>query len=71
MKAKIISLIIRAVLVLNLGTSAQLCLLSMINRIASSPLITKPFFGETKIIVAASMNGGNAINLIAEACDQT
>ncbi|VIO92591.1 Uncharacterized protein BM_BM6000 [Brugia malayi] len=55
--------------VLNLGTSAQLCFLPTINLIASAPLLTVPFFGncgKNKIIVAASMNGGNAINLIAE-----
>uniref|UniRef100_A0A1I8EX96 Carbohydrate kinase FGGY N-terminal domain-containing protein n=1 Tax=Wuchereria bancrofti TaxID=6293 RepID=A0A1I8EX96_WUCBA len=55
--------------VLNLGTSAQLCFLPTINLIASAPLLTIPFFGKrgkNKIIVAASMNGGNAINLIAE-----
>uniref|UniRef100_A0A0R3QE46 FGGY_C domain-containing protein n=1 Tax=Brugia timori TaxID=42155 RepID=A0A0R3QE46_9BILA len=51
-----------------LGTSAQLCFLPTINLIASAPLLTVPFFncGKKKIIVAASMNGGNAINLIAE-----
>ncbi|KAL4003754.1 hypothetical protein ACH3XW_8900 [Acanthocheilonema viteae] len=55
--------------VLNLGTSAQLCFSPMVNQMAFSPLLTKPFFGENgkkKIVVAASMNGGNAINLLAE-----
>uniref|UniRef100_A0A0R3RIK5 FGGY_N domain-containing protein n=1 Tax=Elaeophora elaphi TaxID=1147741 RepID=A0A0R3RIK5_9BILA len=55
--------------VLNLGTSAQLCFSPTIDRTAFTPLLTEPFFGESgkrKIVVAASMNGGNAINLIAE-----
>lgn len=57
-------------LVLNLGTSAQLCCLPITDqKIASASLLTEPFFGDrgkTTIIVAASMNGGNAVNLIAE-----
>uniref|UniRef100_A0A8R1TXZ9 FGGY_N domain-containing protein n=1 Tax=Onchocerca volvulus TaxID=6282 RepID=A0A8R1TXZ9_ONCVO len=47
--------------VLNLGTSAQLCFLSTMDRAISAPLFMVPFFGEsekTKIVVAASMNGG-------------
>uniref|UniRef100_A0A915PKR2 Carbohydrate kinase FGGY N-terminal domain-containing protein n=1 Tax=Setaria digitata TaxID=48799 RepID=A0A915PKR2_9BILA len=55
--------------VLNLGTSAQLCFVPTIDRTASVPLLTEPFFGKSrkeKIIVAASMNGGIAIDLIAQ-----
>ncbi|VDO83474.1 unnamed protein product [Onchocerca flexuosa] len=59
-KNRFISLIIQVFLVLNLGTSAQLCFLSTVDRAISAPLFTVPFFGEsgkTKIVVAASMNG--------------
>ncbi|EFO23065.2 hypothetical protein LOAG_05421 [Loa loa] len=52
--------------VLNLGTSAQLCFSPTIDHVVSTPLLTKPFFGESgkkKIIVAASMNGGNTFSI--------
>ncbi|VDK28948.1 unnamed protein product [Gongylonema pulchrum] len=57
--------------VLNLGTSAQLCFAHSYEDdaiIASPPLLIEPFFGTqdtARIVVAASMNGGNAIDTIA------
>ncbi|VDN04456.1 unnamed protein product [Thelazia callipaeda] len=52
--------------VLNLGTSAQLCFASEVDQAPSTSLLTEPFFGNKRLIVAASMNGGNAIDIIAQ-----
>lgn len=53
------------ILVLNLGTSAQLCIAHSSHNRAPPPLLTEPFFGSQKVVVAASMNGGSAIDIIA------
>uniref|UniRef100_A0A915B377 Carbohydrate kinase FGGY N-terminal domain-containing protein n=1 Tax=Parascaris univalens TaxID=6257 RepID=A0A915B377_PARUN len=52
--------------VLNLGTSAQLCFRYKGSDAFTSPLLTEPFFDGFHLITAASMNGGNAVHLIAE-----
>uniref|UniRef100_A0A0M3HF18 FGGY_N domain-containing protein n=1 Tax=Ascaris lumbricoides TaxID=6252 RepID=A0A0M3HF18_ASCLU len=52
--------------VLNLGTSAQLCFRYKGSEVFPSPLLTEPFFDGFHLITAASMNGGNAVHLLAE-----
>ncbi|VDN55124.1 unnamed protein product [Dracunculus medinensis] len=56
---------------LNLGTSAQLfCRMSYgyrIEKLPSSSLIEIPFFNQQRLLVAASLNGGNSIELLAKA----
>lgn len=54
-----------------MGTSAQLfCRMSYgyrIEKLPSSSLIEIPFFNQQRLLVAASLNGGNSIELLAKA----
>ncbi|VDK50436.1 unnamed protein product [Anisakis simplex] len=54
--------------VLNLGTSAQLCFRynGDHRKFLKDHLLFEPFFDDFKLITAASMNGGNAVHLLAE-----
>lgn len=51
--------------VLNLGTSAQLCFCRT-DYVMPSPLLTHPFFDSVHLITAASLNGGNTLQLLAD-----